>query len=112
MEDTFAKADELAKNVKEYVDTRLSLLKLEVAEKSSSIISSIISKIIVGLVFFISILFLSISLAIFIGTFSGQMYLGFLIVSGIYIFIGMLFWILRDKLIRIPIMNTILKQLF
>ena len=41
MEETFAKVEELAAHVNEYVSNRIALIKLNTAEKSSKVLSVI-----------------------------------------------------------------------
>jgi uncharacterized membrane protein len=52
MEKTFAKVEDLATNLKEYADSRMEAVKLQVAEKSSAIMANVIAAIVVALVFF------------------------------------------------------------
>ena len=51
MEKAFAKVEELADTIKEYVNTRIDAVKLNAAEKSSSIIANIVAGLIVLAVF-------------------------------------------------------------
>lgn len=43
---------------------------------------------------------------------TGSYYAGALIVAVIFLLLALLFWVRKDKLIRIPVLNAILKQLF
>ncbi len=112
MEKTFAKVEELADHVKEYVNNRMDSVKLSVAERSSAVLSAIIAMIVVMVVFVIFIVFTGIALAFVFARLTGEYYWGFLIVAGIYLLIGILVWTLRAKLLQLPIMNAILHQLF
>jgi energy-coupling factor transporter transmembrane protein EcfT len=112
MEKTFARVEELADHVKEYVNNRIASVKLSVAEKTSAVLSNIIAMIIVLTVFVFFIVFAGIALGFVFAKLTGEYYWGFLIVSGIYLLIGLLVWTLKEKLIRLPIMNAILQQLF
>ena len=47
MEKAFAKVEELADTIKEYVNTRIDAVKLNAAEKSSAVISNIIAGLVV-----------------------------------------------------------------
>lgn len=112
MEKTFAKVEELADHVKEYVNNRIASVKLSIAEKTSAVLSNIIAMIIVLTVFVFFIVFAGIALAFVFAKLTGEYYWGFLIVAGIYLLIGILVWTLKERLIRLPIMNGILQQLF
>ena len=112
LQEEFRKAEELAIHIKEYIQTEIELIKLNFAEKLSKILSNFLAIIILIWVLLLSILFASISLALFIGEKIGKMSVGFFIVSLIYLLIAMVSWYLRERFIRIPILNGILRQLF
>lgn len=112
MEKTFARVEELADHVKEYVNNRIASVKLSVAEKTSAVLSTIIAMVVVLTVFVFFIVFAGIALAFVFAKLTGEYYWGFLIVAGIYLLVGLLVWTLKEKLIRLPIMNAILQQLF
>ena len=112
MENTFAKVEELADHVKEYINNRIASMKLSVAEKISAVLSNIIALLIVLTVFVFFIVFSGIALAFLFAKLTGEYYWGFLIVAGIYGLTGILVWTLKEKIIRLPIMNAILQQLF
>ncbi|UEG50722.1 phage holin family protein [Ferruginibacter lapsinanis] len=112
MEQVFTKVEELADHVKEYVNNHITSVKLSVAEKSSAVIAAAITIIVllVGCMFFITLI--SIALAFAFAKLTGEYYWGFLIVAGIYLLIGVFIWKAREKIIRLPIMNAMLKKLF
>ena len=112
MEKAFAKAEELASAVKEYVDIRLDSVKLSVAEKTSAVLANVLAGMVVALVFVCFIFFGSIALALLLGSWLGAWWLGFLIVAGIYLLLGLITWLARGRLIRLPIMNAMIRQLF
>lgn len=112
MEKAFAKAEELATAVKEYVNTRLDAVKLSVAEKVSALLANLLAGMVVVLVFLCFVFFGSIALALLLGSWLGAWWLGFLIVAGIYLLLGLITWLARGRLIRIPIMNAMIRQLF
>ena len=112
MEKTFAKVEEMADHVKEYVNNHINSVKISVAEKTSGILANIIAVAIVLTVFLFFIIFSSVALAYAFAKLTGEYYWGFLIVAGIYLLIGVLVWALKEKLLRMPIMNSILHQLF
>lgn len=112
MEETFAKAEEMAEHIKKYLNNRISTVKLSTAEKSSKILSIIIAIALSLMVFVFFIVFASISLAYAFSKWTGEFYWGFLIVAGIYFLVGILVWILKERLLQLPIMNAILQLLF
>ena len=42
----------------------------------------------------------------------GSLWLGFVIVAGLVLLIGLLLWAARDRILRIPFMNTLIEALF
>ncbi len=112
MEDSFNKAEDLAIHVKEYVNNRIASVKLSAAEKSSKMLANMIATTIVALVFLFVIVFASISLAYALAILTGALHWGFLIVAGIYLFLGLFVWLMKERLLRMPIMNSMLNQLF
>jgi hypothetical protein len=64
------------------------------------------------LVFFFFLLFGSIAAAIAIGHLVNSLALGFLIVAGAWLLLGILIWTAKNRLLRIPIMNAIIGSLF
>ncbi|MFM6924489.1 MAG: phage holin family protein [Ferruginibacter sp.] len=112
MEKAFEKIEELADNIKQYVNNRVDAVKLTAAEKSSAIIANLIAGLIVATVFMFFIVFASIALSLLLGNWIGSTWAGFLIVAGLYLLTGMIVWTAREKIIRLPIMNALIKQLF
>ena len=99
-------------SLKDYINTRLDILKLSVAEKGSMILAMIISRVLIGLVFSMALLFGSFAGAYALSDWLGPRYIGFLIVAAFYVIIGIILWLNHEKLIRVPIMNGIIRQLF
>ena len=112
MEKTFAKVEEMADHVKEYVNNHISAVKLSVAEKTSALLANIIAVTIALLVFVMFVIFSSVAVAFAFAKLTGEYYWGFLIVAGIHLLIGILVWALKERILRMPIMNAILQQLF
>jgi Putative Actinobacterial Holin-X, holin superfamily III len=112
MEKAFAKAEELADNVKEYFNTKIEAVKLNAAEKSSYVIANIIAGIAASVVFILFIIFAGMALSFGLGVWIGKTWAGFLIVAGFYLLIGIVVWTARGKIIRMPVMNALIQQLF
>jgi len=111
MEETFDRVEDLADSLKEYVELRVEELRIKVAEQSSGLIANLVAKIMVMLAFSLALVFASIALGYALGAMWGKMWLGFLVVCGVYLFLGWAVWSLKEKLIRIPMMNSILQHL-
>ncbi len=112
MEKAFAKVEELADTIKDYVNTRIESVKLNAAEKSSAVIANIIAGVIVAVVFIFFAIFAGAALSFGLGVWLGSTWLGFLIVACFYLLLGIVVWFARGKIIRLPIMNALVQQLF
>ena len=112
MDEVFAKAEELISDVKKYVENRVSASKLKVAEQLSEVGSRIVTMIIVVVVFVFFLLFATVALGYAFSRWTGEYYWGFLIVAGIYLLIAFIILIAREKMIRLPLLNALLHQLF
>jgi hypothetical protein len=112
MEKTFAKVEELADTVKEFVNNRIESAKLTAAEKGSAVVAVLIAGLIVAVIFTFCIVFAGVALSLVLGEWIGKTWAGFLIVAGFYLLLGIIIWAARDKIIRLPIMNVLIKQLF
>jgi len=112
MENILSQVQHLAEELKAYVNVRIDLVKLTVAETASKMIADTAATIISGVVFLFFLFFASVGLALFLSSVIGSSYAGFLLVAGLYLILGFLIWFLREKWIRMPVMNAIIKQLF
>lgn len=112
MSEEFKKVESLVDQLKAYANTRLSQVKLSMAEKISKLAAMMIAMLMAALVFFLFLVLLSIAAAIAIGQWLGSYWLGFVIVAGIVLLIGLILWLARDRLLRIPIMNSMIEALF
>ncbi|MBL7724553.1 MAG: phage holin family protein [Chitinophagaceae bacterium] len=112
MSEEFKKVESLVDQLKAYANTRLSQVKLSMAEKISKLAAMMIAMLMAALVFFLFLVLLSIAAAIAIGQWLDSYWLGFLIVAGIVLLLGLIFWLAKDRLLRIPIMNSMIEALF
>jgi len=108
----FQKAEKLVKHIEEYIRTQLSMIKLDVAEKLSRIVSWIIAGVLVFFILLLGLIFFSLSIAHEIAHLTGQPYLGYLVVGGIYLLIAFVVWWKKKKLLQLPLLNLMIRQLF
>lgn len=105
------KAEELLVHLKDYLNTRISLIKMKFAAATSRIMANIAALLILGFFIFCGLIFAGIATALTIADYTNSLIIGFASVAGIYFLLGMILWWLRDKIIRKPIMNAILSEL-
>lgn len=111
MENQSTPVESLVDRVKSYVETRIDLLRLKAIDKSSSFLSFFISLIVVILISFISVILLSVGIALLLGDLLGKLYYGFFIVAGFYLITGLVLYSLREKWLKAPIADSMIKKL-
>ncbi len=111
MENQSGPVELLVEKVKDYAETRIDLLRLKAIDNSSSFLSLLIAMIVVILVGLISFMILSVGLALLLGDLLGKAYYGFFIVAGIYLITGLVLYSTREKLLKSPMANSMIKKL-
>ena len=111
MED-FKRIEDLVDHVKEYVHVRVDETRLGLAERSSGVISSLIVGGVLTGIFAMAFFFVFAAAALLLGRMLEDLVMGCLIVAAFLGFAGLIVWWSRQRLIRIPIMNAILDELF
>jgi amino acid transporter len=112
MEKIFAKVVAFVQDLKEYLSTSISVVKLKAADKTSKIAANLIAGVILFFFFLFFISFASIGFVYLLAIWTGEMFLGFFIVSIVYLFLGVLLWKTRERWLRIPILKVLIKQMF
>lgn len=112
MSEEFKNVESLVDQLRSYVNTRVAQTKLSVAEKASRLAATMIAFVLAALVFFLFLVLLSMAAAIALGQWIGNMWLGYLIVAGLVLLLTGIIWLAKDRLIRIPLMNALLKSMF
>lgn len=101
----------LYEKTKKYTETSIELFKLNTIDKIADLVSSLFVRLILIMVVAMFTLFLNIALSLFIGTLLGETFLGFLIISGVYLVLYIIMFTYRKKLIKIPINNFVISKL-
>ncbi len=102
--------DELVSSIIKHLETRVEIVKLKTIDRVSNTTTFIISKIIFGIVAATALLFLNIGLAIWISSFFTTLYIGFFVVAVFYLVVLLILFLGKDVLIKMPILNSIIKQ--
>ncbi|RYD69840.1 MAG: hypothetical protein EOP53_26480, partial [Sphingobacteriales bacterium] len=95
----------------DYLETRLDLVKLKTTRTTSDVVATFVSTglVLIFLIFFL--LFINVGLALVIGKALGETSYGFFIVGGFYALVGIIFHLLREKWVKDPISNIIIKKM-
>ena len=104
------KVENLTGSLKEYVDTNYELIKLEVIERSSVISAGIISTLIVGVTLVFFAFFISLYAAYYLSDKLEGSYMGFALVGAFYLFIALIIYFNKKKLIENPVSNCIIRK--
>ncbi|SHJ11356.1 hypothetical protein [Flavobacterium terrae] len=111
MNNQSANTSSLFDKMENYTRTSINLFKLNSIERSADVVSSLLSRITIVTIASLFILFANVGLAFWIGKMLGEYYLGFFIVSGFYIILMILTFIFRNKAIKKPISDMIIKKM-
>ena len=104
-----SKVERLVSNVKLYAETKLDLAILNVQDKLSGVVALIASYLLMTVFGFFIMLFLSMGIAWYIGEKTGDASMGYFSIAGFYLIVVIVLYIFREKLIKAPIVNAILK---
>lgn len=106
------KIEELVVNLKSYVNSTVEIIRLEIADQTSSIIANLTSGLIIGLVMIMFAFFLSLGICFYLSELFGNTYLGFGIVAGAYLLLSIILMAGRKKLLFKPIRDRIIQWIF
>ena len=103
--------EKLFSDVKEYAETKLDLVALNVEDKASDIAASAASVVTLGIVAIFILLFLSLGAAFIIGHYLHDASIGFFCLAGFYLLVFIVLYYNRAKWIKTPLVNSILKKI-
>ncbi len=98
-------------NAGDYLETRLDLLKLQAVNKSSDVTSSVVSRMIILLMVSFAVFILNMGLALWVGELLGKVYLGFFVIAGFYMLVGLLLHLFRRTWLKEPVSSLIIKKM-
>jgi|GEM_PF-328046 len=103
--------EDLVDHIKDYLDTRRELFVLKMFNKIFTIVSNTVIGSVLGFLGIVVFLFLSVGAAMWVGSLMENAYTGFFIVAGFYAVLGLFIYLLREKLIKKPIMDKLVNQM-
>jgi Fe2+ transport system protein B len=103
--------ESLFETTSNYVETRVELAKLKSIKKLSEVASELISKMIIGGVIFLFLMVFNIAVGFWLGDVLGKTQYGFFVLSLIYLIIGTIVYASRDKWLKTPVANSIIKSI-
>ena len=102
--------EDLFEKVEAYIKTNVELIKLRTIDKLSAVIASLASGVVLLILFSFFFLMVNIGLAIWLGQAMGQVYYGFFLIAGIYALLSIILFMVRNSIIKNPIINSIISQ--
>lgn len=98
--------------IKEYVETRITLLKYKAIDQATNIAASVIAYAILAVLGLLILLFASVTLGLGLGAVLGSYWAGFGCVTLIYIILAVLVLVLKAKYIEAPLIGFFISKLF
>ena len=99
MSSFFNNVASLPSDMVDYVNLQKELVKVQITEKSTNLISKVLTYAILSILGIFTLLLLSIGVAFSLNELFTNSYAGFFIVAGIYGIIGVIFYFARESLI-------------
>jgi hypothetical protein len=110
MEEEKSHVEVLMEKTGDYARKKVELYKLKIVDKSADVVSTIAADITIISILILFVLIINIGLALWLGELLGKNYYGFFCVAGFYALSGVIFYTFRDKLIKHPVRNSIIKH--
>lgn len=112
MSEAKTKVGGLAEDVTDYIEARWKLFTITAIERVSDTTSSIAVSVVMGVVGFFVLFFISIAAAWWIGQSTDNPALGFALVAGFYVLVGVVVFSMREKWIKVSIVNALIRKLY
>ena len=103
---------ESKQKVKDYVQDRILLLKLEMVEKTSKLLSVMFIGLLITILSLFILLFLSFMAGYYFAAVTDSLYLGFGIVCGFYVLLLLFMIFAGKKILHTFITNTVIETIF
>ncbi|MES2372545.1 MAG: phage holin family protein [Bacteroidota bacterium] len=102
---------ESRKELEQYIQDRLLLLKLQATEKTARLVALLFVVLMISLLGFFVLIFLSVMAGIYFSTTTNNLYTGFGIVTGFYLVLLLVFLLFRKWISR-QVINTVIRIFF
>ncbi|MFO7868735.1 MAG: phage holin family protein [Bacteroidales bacterium] len=105
------KLEELIGKLTTYTNSTIEIVKLETAQRTSSIIAKLISVLIIGVVISLFVFFLSLGVGMYLSDVFDNTYLGYGIVTGFYLLVAIILIVGRKKLLINHMRDKIIQEI-
>jgi len=104
--------NDLRKDILDYIEVKLDLVRLHTAENLSRIFSNVATIAVIGYLLFFIIFFISFAAGFYIGSLLGSNELGFLCMAGFYTLLLILFLAFRKEIVERPVIKAMVRLFF
>jgi len=104
------KIEALTDSLKEYADTNYELIKLEIIDHSSSIISGMVTTLIITVILVLFAFFGSFYLAYYLSDLLQIDYIGFAIISGFYLLLAIIIYFNKKEFIEKRVCDSFVEK--
>ena len=101
----------LFERAEDYAKTTIKLVKLNAVDKTAEIVSSLFSLLVVSMTVVLSVIIISIGVALWLGKLLGDTYYGFFIIGAFYLLTAILLRIFREQWLKYHVSNSIIRQM-
>lgn len=112
MKDKVILIEMLIDKIEQYGNTSIELYKLKAIDKTTDVFASLASRIVILMTIALFFLLLTIGIALYLGDVLGKTYYGFFVVSGFYILIAAILFLIRKPYLENTFNNYIISQIF
>jgi hypothetical protein len=112
MEELKSKAESLTHSISNYLDTFYKLALVNLTQKATNLTAGILAGLTTFFLFILTVFFLGMGLAWWLGGLLNSIAAGFFIVGGIFILIIVLVIVLRKKIVFPILKKAILKKIY
>jgi hypothetical protein len=112
MENNSATIDTLITHAEDYLKTRQQLTQHVISEKVIVLSASMITSYVLFVFFLLAAFFASMGLAGWISQRMNDPLAGYWVISGGYALLGIVFTILRNVLLKLPVMNSMVRNIY
>lgn len=88
---------EIIQTIKGIVETKVEMVKLEIQDQISGILSRLVILVLMGVSLVLVLLFMSLSLAFYLSQYFESPHMGFLMVGVLYLLILVILYLIRDN---------------
>ncbi|MEP7129062.1 MAG: hypothetical protein ABI729_09350 [Chitinophagales bacterium] len=111
MEGLKQKGSRLLEAVADYTESSIRLIAFKSADKTARISSNFLMIVILVIIFLFTFNLLNIGFALLISILLDKSWAGFMVLGGFYAVLGILIYVMRDKLIFQPLLNATLQSI-